>query len=66
VGDVLDPFGRRDALLVADGQRLDEADLVDQHEPVGAGHIDAHRERRRADGHQDAEEEERDEDRRRS
>ena len=43
-------------------QRHDEADFVDQHQPVGAGDLDSERERL-ADRHQDAEQHEGDEDR---
>ena len=58
----LDAFGLLQPRLVRHRQRHDEADLVDQHQPVGAGNLDAEREGV-ADRHQDAEQHERDEDR---
>ena len=48
--------------LVRERQRHDQRDLVDQHQPIEPGDLDAEAERR-ADRHQDAEQQERDEDR---
>src|SRR5690606_33509096 len=62
VRDGLDAFDLRDAGLVADWQRLNEADLVHHHQSIGPGHVDAHRERR-ADDRQHAIEDECDENR---
>jgi hypothetical protein len=36
-----DPFGGAQAIEVGDRQRHDQADLVDQHEPIEAGDVDA-------------------------
>ncbi len=47
---------------VALRQRLDDRDLVDHHQPIGAGDVDAHAEGR-ADRHQHAEQHERHDDR---
>ena len=58
----LDALGLLQPRLVRDRQRHDEADLVNQHQPIGAGDLDAERERI-PDRHQDAEQHERDEDR---
>jgi hypothetical protein len=49
--------------LIRDRQRLNQADLVDQHQPILTGDLHAERERR-ADGHQEPEQHEGDEDHR--
>ncbi len=51
----------RDARLIGDRQRHDEADLVNQHQPIHARDLDAERERR-PNRHQQSEQQERDED----
>ena len=62
VRDQLDARHRLQPRLVREGQRHDQAHLVDEHQPVESGDLDAERERV-ADRHQDAEQQERDEDR---
>jgi hypothetical protein len=45
VGHVHDPRERLDPAQVAEGERLDDRDLVDHHQPIEPGEVDPHLER---------------------